>query len=126
MTGPGDPVRIDRWLWAVRAVKTRAAAHQACTAGRVRVNGEIAKPATRLRIGDRVEARLRHRTVDYEVVQTIGKRVGAPAAARAFVDHTPAQPEPVPDAVVATAQRDRGTGRPTKRDRRQLDRFRGR
>lgn len=127
MAGRTEGVRIDRWLWAVRAVKTRAAGNQACTSGRVRVNGQVCKPATRVRIGDRVEARFRHRIVVYEVVELLEKRVGAVAAASAYVDHSPAIPEPVSDPVVTAAvQRDRGAGRPTKRERRQLDRFRGR
>ncbi len=105
--------------------KTRSAAAAACKGGHVRVNGNPAKPASAVRIGDRVEARDadRHRIV--EVVRLIDKRVGAPIAAECIVDHSPAPPprEHVPRPLF---QRDAGTGRPTKKDRRRLDRFRER
>ncbi len=124
-------VRVDKWLWCVRGYKTRAQSNDACASGRVRVNGEIAKPATKVKVGDRVEARRRDRTIDYEVVQLLEKRVGAALAAEAVVDHSPPAPERPrgnePGAMaVVQAQRDRGAGRPTKRERRTIDKFRGR
>lgn len=118
-----EATRVDRWLWAVRLYKTRAVATAACRAGHVRVNGTAAKPATPVRVGDRVEARAGGRQRVLEVTQVIDKRVGAAVAAECLVDHSP-PPPPKDDFPVVL--RDPGTGRPTKRERRHLDRFRGR
>ncbi|WP_285761106.1 RNA-binding S4 domain-containing protein [Nocardiopsis ansamitocini] len=118
--GPST-ARVDRWLWAVRLTKTRADAAQACRAGHVRVNDRPAKPATAVRVGDDVRIHLNARTRIVEVGHVIEKRVGAPDAVRCYVDNTPVLP---PEATIPVARRDRGAGRPTKRDRRQLDRLR--
>ena len=117
-----EETRVDRWLWAVRIFKTRSAATDACRGGHVRVNGSPAKPATTVRVGDRVDATLHGERRSLEVVQIIDKRVGAPIAATCLVDHTPVRPRG--ERTEAPFVRDRGAGRPTKRDRRQLDRFR--
>jgi ribosome-associated heat shock protein Hsp15 len=114
--------RVDQWLWAVRLFKTRSAATDACRAGHVQVNGHPAKAATPVRPGDRVEALVQGRQRDLEVVQPIDKRVGAAIAATCLVDHSP--PPPPKEEDVPVFARERGTGRPTKRDRRTLDRFR--
>jgi len=119
-SGSIDAVRIDQWLWAVRLFKTRSSAATACRGGHVKVNGKAAKPATPVRPGDRVEARHDRRLRIVEVVKVIDKRVGAPLAAECLVDHSP----PPDDTYVPVFRRDPGTGRPTKRDRRRLDRFR--
>lgn len=118
-----DETRVDRWLWAVRVYKTRSAASTACQGGHVSVNGSPAKPATKVRIGDRVEARVGPRLRVLEVVRVLEKRVGAAVAAEAVVDHSP--PPPAAEFVAPPLVRDRGTGRPTKRDRRAIDRIRG-
>ncbi|MCQ8773994.1 RNA-binding S4 domain-containing protein [Streptomyces telluris] len=117
------PVRVDSWIWSVRLTKTRSAAGAACRAGHVRVNGERAKPAQTVRPGDEVRVRLDGRERIVVVSRLISKRVGAPVAAECYVDNTP--PEPPREHVAATAVRDRGTGRPTKRDRRELERLQG-
>ena len=117
-----DSTRVDRWLWAVRLYKTRSAATEACSGGHVKINGTTAKPASPVRVGDRVETRLHHRDRILEVVRIIDKRVGAAVAAECLVDHSP--PLPPKDESVPVFARDPGTGRPTKRDRRRLDRFR--
>jgi ribosome-associated heat shock protein Hsp15 len=118
-----EVTRVDRWLWAVRIYKTRSAATDGCKGGHVRVNGAPAKPATPVRVGDRVEATVHDRLRTLEVVQVIDKRVGAPVAAACLVDHSP--PPPTADERRASVfVRDAGTGRPTKRERRQMDRFR--
>jgi len=122
MDGSGS-VRIDRWLWSVRVVKTRSAATEACGGGHVKVNGTTAKAATHVHPGDEVVAQVGDRRRVLEVVRLVDKRVGAPVAAGCFVDRTPKAPPGVTDNPVAV--RDRSTGRPTKRDRRQLDRLRG-
>ncbi len=121
-----DSVRVDRWLWAVRAFKTRAQANDACSRGRVRVNGDVCKPATKLKLGDRVEARRKDRVLVYEVAQLLEKRVGAALAAEAVVDHSPPVELPTYGTIAASGQRDRGAGRPTKRERRKIQALRGR
>ncbi len=110
---------MDRWLWAVRLTKTRPDAAAACRGGHVRVNGKPAKPATTVSPGDEVRARVAGAIRVVEVVRPILKRVGAADAATCFIDRTPVAPPEPP-----VARRERGAGRPTKRDRRVLDRFR--
>ncbi|MFJ8190248.1 RNA-binding S4 domain-containing protein [Streptomyces sp. NPDC096094] len=119
----GGSVRVDSWIWAVRLVKTRSLGATACKGGHVRVNGERVKPAYSLRVGD--EVRLRHEGRERVVVvkRLIRKRVGAPVAAQCYLDNSP--PPPPREAVAPAGIRDRGAGRPTKRDRRELERLRG-
>lgn len=119
-----ESTRADRWLWAVRIYKTRSQASDACAAGHVRVDGVPAKPATNVRVGSRVEARVGPRLRVLEVVHIIDKRVGAAVAAGCLVDHSP--PPPPRELAAPVFARERGAGRPTKRDRRQLDHHRGR
>lgn len=119
-----SPVRIDAWLWAVRQFKTRSAATAACRAGHVRVNGERAKAAQPVRPGDEVRVRVEGFDRMLVVRQTLVKRVSATLAAAALEDRTP--PPPPREALPLLPVRDRGAGRPTKRERRDLDRLRGR
>ncbi|MEU0383840.1 RNA-binding S4 domain-containing protein [Streptomyces chartreusis] len=118
----GQTVRVDSWIWAVRLVKTRSLGATACRGGHVRVNGERVKPAHAVRVGD--EVRLRHEGRERVVVVTrlIRKRVGAPVAAQCYIDNSP--PPPPREAVAPAGIRDRGAGRPTKRDRREMERLR--
>ncbi|HZZ48520.1 MAG TPA: RNA-binding S4 domain-containing protein [Pseudonocardia sp.] len=116
-----ESTRVDRWLWAVRLTKTRPDAGAACKGGHVRVNDQPAKPATTVVPGDEVQAWVNHTKRTVEVVRVIQKRVGAAEAVKCFIDHTP-PPPPQPAAPVA--RRDRGAGRPTKRERRVLDAWR--
>lgn len=120
-----ETTRVDQWLWAVRIYKTRSLAAGACRGGHVKVNGKPAKPASLVRLGDRVEAWAgdRHRVL--EVSRLIDKRVSAPLAAECLVDHSPAPP-PREEYVPPLFARDRGAGRPTKKDRRNIDRLRRR
>ncbi|MDO8362688.1 MAG: S4 domain-containing protein [Actinomycetota bacterium] len=115
--------RLDIWLWAVRLTPTRSAATELCRAGRVSVNGAAAKAAATVKVGDRIEARIAQRQRVVEVVRVIHKRVGAPVAAECLLDHSPPV---VRDDDAPVLRRDRGTGRPTKRDRREIDRLRHR
>ena len=117
-----DGTRIDQWLWAVRMFKTRSIATAACKGGHVRINGTSAKPASAVKVGDRVEARVADRERVLEVVRLIDKRVAAPVAATCIVDHSP--PAPPREQVVPVFRRDPGAGRPTKKDRRSIDRIR--
>ena len=112
---------MDRWLWAVRLMKTRPDAVAACRGGHVRVNDRTAKASTTVSPGDRIHARVGDTTRIVEVVRVIQKRVGAADAVTCYLDRTPA---PATTVVVPVAARDRGAGRPTKRDRRLLDRWR--
>src|ERR1044072_4827010 len=114
-----DATRVDKWLWAVRLYKTRSAATEGCAAGHVKVNGAPVKASHPVRVGDRVEAFVHDRQRILEVVRVIDKRVSAPLAAEALVDHSPPPPE---KEWYETFSRDPGAGRPTKKDRRALDR----
>jgi ribosome-associated heat shock protein Hsp15 len=117
-----ETTRVDRWLWAVRLTKTRADAAAACRGGHVRVNDQPAKPATPVRAGDTVRTRVYDIARTVEVSAIIEKRVGAPVAVTCYVDHTPPPPPPA-ERVAPVAARERGAGRPTKRDRRRLEAF---
>jgi ribosome-associated heat shock protein Hsp15 len=119
-----DKVRVDRWLWAVRLTKTRSGAAQACRAGHVQVNGVRAKPAATVKAGDTVRLRVGDRERVVEAVRLIEHRVGAELAAACLDDKSP--PPPPRDPLDRIGRRDPGMGRPTKRDRRHLDRTRGR
>jgi ribosome-associated heat shock protein Hsp15 len=115
-----DETRVDRWLCAVRLVKTRPLATRSCEGGHVLVNGLPAKPSTRVRAGDRVEALIADRRRIVEVVRPIESRVGALVAATCYVDHSPPV---VPEAGTGIMPM-RGEGRPSKRLRRELERMR--
>lgn len=124
MEPENKPVRIDAWVWAVRLVKTRSAAGEACKAGHVKLNGMAVKPSQQVVPGDRVRVWVDHREHEVEVVSTIRKRVGAPIARTCYVDHSP--PPPPKEIIASIPRRDRGAGRPTKRERRDIDRLMGR
>jgi len=115
-------VRVDVWLWAVRLTKSRSVAAAACKAGHVRVNGERAKPATLIAVGDEVVLRGGPRERIVEVRELLVRRVGAPLAAAAILDRSPPPPPP---GVFDVPRRERGAGRPTKRERRDITRLRG-
>jgi ribosome-associated heat shock protein Hsp15 len=122
--GGAGSARVDVWIWSVRLVKTRSMGAAACKGGHVRVNGERVKPAYAVHVGD--EVRLRHAGGHERVVivkRVIRKRVGPPVAVECYVDNSP--PPPPREAVAPAGVRDRGTGRPTKRDRREMERLRG-
>ncbi|MGW0176261.1 RNA-binding S4 domain-containing protein [Rhodococcus sp. NPDC003322] len=116
-------VRLDSWVWSVRLFKTRSAAAAACRSGHVRVNGVSAKPAQLVRADDEIRMRVGGRERIVVVTRLVRKRVGAPEAALCLIDKSP--PPPPREVLLAVPQRDRGTGRPTKRERRELNRLRG-
>ncbi|MDO5747079.1 MAG: S4 domain-containing protein [Actinomycetaceae bacterium] len=118
-----DAVRADVWLWSVRVYKTRSAATTACKGGHVRVNDEVAKPSTRLHVGDKVRARIQGFDRILIVRGLLKKRVGAALAAQNFEDLTPQRPRLY---IPPVGRRNPGTGRPTKKERRELDRLMGR
>jgi len=116
-----EETRIDRWLSAVRLVKTRPLATQLCEGGHIRVNGLPAKPSTKVRAGDRIEGVIAERERIVEVVRAIESRVGAPVAVTCYVDHSP---PPVVTQIRPGIVAVRGDGRPSKRLRRELERLR--
>lgn len=116
--------RVDAWIWAIRLAKTRSAATALCKAGHVRINGERAKPAQTVKVGDEVRVFLPgtgERIVGVRGI--LSKRVSATLAAPAFEDRTPAPPPR--EERLFVAERERGAGRPTKRDRRDIEKLRG-
>lgn len=128
MTSPFDahaqpPVRLDVWLHSVRLAKTRSVAKQMITAGHVRVDDEPAKAAQKVGPGAMVSVRRPGITFQYRVLKPLPKRAGAPIARTAYEDLTPPPP---PQMAAAPPRRDRGAGRPTKKERREIDRLRGR
>ncbi|MCA1221245.1 RNA-binding S4 domain-containing protein [Streptomyces sp. 8L] len=119
----GPSVRVDSWVWSVRLTKTRSQASAACKGGHIRVNGDRVKPSQPVKPGD--EVRVWHSGREWRVVVTklIKKRVGAPVAVTCYIDNSP--PPPPRELAAPAAVRPRGAGRPTKRDRRELDRLQG-
>jgi ribosome-associated heat shock protein Hsp15 len=117
---PTGETRIDKWLCAVRLVKTRPMATQLCVGGHVTVNGHQAKPSTLVRPGDRVEALIALRERIVEVVRPIETRVSATVAVSCYVDHSP---PPVITEIAPGIKAMRGEGRPTKHLRRELERI---
>ena len=115
--------RIDQYIWAVRLTKTRSAAAEAVKAGHVKLNGQAVKPAQPVVPGDTIRIWINHRERIIEVVELLDKRVGAAIAQKAYIDHSP--PPPPKEILASLPVRDRGSGRPTKKDRRELDRLRG-
>lgn len=117
-------VRLDKWLWAARCFKTRALAAEACEQGRCEVDERPAKAGQRLRVGQRVVVRTPGGERVLEVRALSDRRGPAEAARQLFVDHSPPPPPRDPLARLLAEPvfvRERGSGRPTKRDRRRLD-----
>lgn len=115
--------RLDVWLWSVRIYKTRTMATNAVNGGHVRLNGDPVKPARVVKPGDRVTVKEPGWIREFEVKQLLKKRVGHSVAIEAYVDHSPERPASL---SVPMGRRDRGAGRPTKRDRRAIDHLIGR
>ncbi|CAB0727528.1 RNA-binding S4 domain-containing protein [Corynebacterium diphtheriae] len=124
MAEDAAPVRIDVWVWAVRLLKTRSLSAQACKAGHIKLNGVAVKPSQLVTPGDRVRVWADHRERDVEVVSTVRKRLGAAIAQACYIDHSP--PPPPKEILLSMPRRDKGAGRPTKKERRDIDRLRGR
>ncbi|HEV7950507.1 MAG TPA: RNA-binding S4 domain-containing protein [Glaciihabitans sp.] len=117
-------VRLDSWVWSVRLLKTRSIATAACRAGHVKVNGEKAKAAQPVRVGDEIRVRIAGFDRIVVVRALVAKRVSAVVAAESYIDNTP--PPPPREEIALAPVRDRGAGRPTKRERRDLEKLRGR
>lgn len=115
-------VRLDRWLAAARLFKSRTQCTEACELGKVRLNGVRADPDSPVRVGDRLEIERRAGDRALEVKGLGDKRLSPALARELYVDHTPAAP---PDPLAAAPRRERGAGRPTKQERRALDKLVG-
>lgn len=118
-----QPVRLDAWLWAVRVFKTRSLASSEVKAGHVRIKGEAAKPSQKVRPGDTITVRYPGWERVLIVRKTLAKRVGAPVAVTCYEDIS--APKPAYLTSGALPRRERGSGRPTKTERRALDKLRG-
>lgn len=116
-------VRIDKYLWAIRVYKTRTDATDACKGGKVRVNGGDVKPSKAVKTGDIITARKGAVCYTYKVVELLEKRVGAKLVENYALNLTPEEELLKLRAPVETffLKRDRGAGRPTKKDRRQME-----
>lgn len=122
-----EKVRIDKWLWSVRVFKSRTIATDACKEGKVKFNGVTAKSSQLIQVGDRLEVKKEGFTMHYKVLNLIEKRVGAPIAQACYEDLTP--PEELNKykewfvGKAGAEYRERGAGRPTKKERRVIDDF---
>ena len=120
-----DIARIDKWLWAARIFKTRSIAADACKNGRVTIKGINVKPSHTIKAGEVVSVKKPPITYSFEVLQTIEKRVGAKLVPEVYKNVTDAKQYELLEMsrISGFVDRARGTGRPTKKDRRQLDAF---
>ena len=117
--------RIDKWLWAARVYKTRTLASDACKNGRITINGALAKPSRTVKVGDQVGVKKSPITYTFRVLQAIEKRAGAKLLPEVFENITPPEQYELLEMnqISGFIDRARGTGRPTKKDRRALDDF---
>jgi ribosome-associated heat shock protein Hsp15 len=120
-------VRVDKWLWAVRIFKSRTMATDACKAGKIKLNGISLKPSYLLTIGETIEVKKNGFNLIFRADQLLEKRVSALLAAPCFTDLTPQEElNKYKDWFIGKSgaeYRDRGEGRPTKKDRREIDDF---
>lgn len=118
-------VRIDKWLWAVRLYKTRTLAATACRNGRVTVGGQIVKPSREVKINDLILAQTGDITRTVKVIALLEQRVGAPTVKDFAEDLTPASEynKPREKVLEPLFYRPKGAGRPTKKDRRALNKL---
>lgn len=116
-------VRIDKYLWSIRVYKTRSEATDACKGGKVKVNGSDTKPSKVVKLGDMITARKGPVTYTYRVLDLIDKRQGPKLVPNYAENLTPEEEIAKLRTPVETffLKRDRGAGRPTKKDRRQMD-----
>ncbi len=125
MKEPKNEVRIDKWLWAVRLFKTRSIAIEACKKGRISIKGVTIKPSRSIKVGDVIEVRRPPVTYSFEVLNLSENRMGAKLVPEFMKDVTPPSQLEILEMskMSGFVDRARGTGRPTKKDRRELDQF---
>ena len=118
-------VRVDKFLWAMRIYKTRSIATDACKCGRIKINGVEVKPSRTFHVGDVFTVRKGPVTYTYRILQLWGNRLGAKMVPEYLQDITPKEQLEMLELARYAAQsgRDRGTGRPTKKDRREIEQF---
>ena len=125
-----EKVRIDKWLWSVRIFKTRSLAAKVIKSGKVRLDDKILKPSSLVQVGDKILVAKNGFNFEFEILDLIQKRVGAPIAQKCYIDHTPEEElNKFNDWYVGkrgVEVREKGTGRPTKRERREIDDFKDR
>ena len=122
-----DKVRVDKWLWAARMYKTRSMSGDACSAGHVQINGELAKASRSLFVGDTVHALTPGGSRELEVIALADKRGPAQLAQSLYIDHTPPPPPTLPGDPTFDrgSRKGRKGARPTKKERRKYTRERG-
>ncbi|MDQ8196410.1 RNA-binding S4 domain-containing protein [Coraliomargarita sp. SDUM461004] len=127
LTSNASSQRLDRWLWAVRVYKTRSDAAEACRGSAVRLNGSIAKPSAKVRIGDMIVARTKALTRTLHVLALTENRIGAPLVPEHLDDQTPESEYEKAREKRANARvfSHKGSGRPTKKDRRDIEKLIG-
>lgn len=120
-----DAVRLDKWLWSIRAFKTRSLATEACKGGRVKIEGVAAKASREVKIGDVLEFKVGQLTKKIRVTQLLKNRVNATIAAQHYEDLTSPEEYERLEFInqMKTEKRDRGVGRPSKKDRRDIDKL---
>lgn len=123
-----NKVRIDKWLWSVRIFRSRTVATEACKAGKVKAGPAIVKPSHLVAEGDVVTVRKEGFNFQFRVLQTIEKRVGAPIAVTCYLDLTPPEERSkyqswFLNGTTSAEKREKGAGRPTKKERRELEGF---
>lgn len=122
-----DKVRIDKWLWSVRIFKSRTLATDACKSGKVKIEGLPVKPSYLVTREEVIEVRKNGFNFRFRVLELIQQRVGAPIAQQCYEDLTPEEELQKYDSwfvgKAAAERREKGAGRPTKRERREIDRF---
>ena len=120
-----DEARIDKWLWAARIFKTRTIAADACKNGRVMVNDTNVKPSRMVKVGDKISVRKPPVTYSFKILKAIEQRVGAKLLPEIYENVTTADQYELLEMIRISGfvDRQRGTGRPTKKDRRAMDAF---
>ncbi len=120
---------MDKWLWSVRIFKSRTLATDMCKSGRVLLGEQRVKPSQLIKAGDYLEVNKNGYNFRFEVIKLLDKRVSAPLAQEAYIDHTPEEElNKYKDWFIGKSgaeRRDRGQGRPTKKERREIDLFKG-
>lgn len=122
-----DEVRIDKWLWAVRIFKTRTVASEACKKGRVMIGNVAVKPSRNIRVGEIIEVRKLPVTFSFKVLELADKRMGAAKVPQFMENVTPPDQYELLELnkIGGFVDRQRGAGRPTKKERRDLEQFTG-
>jgi len=120
-----EKIRIDKWLWSVRMFKTRTAATDACNSGKVKIEDNRVKPSQIIKVGDEIKFNLHGDIKILKVLRLIDKRVGAPVAVTCYEDKSPLgiHDKAQPSFFYQFEVRDKGVGRPTKKNRREIERF---